>query len=79
MTSGKPFSPREIAYIESHTHEYPSVIARHLGKHFSEDNLGYRSAASVSTYMRKYIEKRLFQESITVAPDPKTKTDIVSQ
>lgn len=57
MTSGKPFSPREIAFVKTHLHEkYPSVIARALGQYFPEDNGGSRGTKSVSKLMQKLRE-----------------------
>lgn len=54
MTSGKPFSKRELAFIRQHMNEkYPSVIARHLGQHYSEDNGGSRSTKAVASVMLK--------------------------
>jgi len=57
MTSGKPFSPNEIAFVRSHLHEkYPSVIARALGQYYPEDNGGSRSTKSVAILMQKLRE-----------------------
>ena len=57
MTSGKPFSPNEIAFVRAHLHEkYPSVIARALGQYYPEDNGGSRSTWSVRELMKKLQE-----------------------
>lgn len=57
MTSGKPFSPNEIAFVRAHLHEkYPSVIARALGQYYPEDNGGSRSTKAVSKLMQKLRE-----------------------
>jgi hypothetical protein len=54
MGSGRPFSQRELKFIREHLDEkYPSVIARHLGLHYSEDNGGSRSSKSVAAQMKK--------------------------
>jgi hypothetical protein len=54
MTSGKPFSAREIEFVKQNLHEkYPSIIARHLGLYYPEDNGGYRSKKAVSSLMNR--------------------------
>lgn len=57
MTSGKPFSPNEIAFVRAHLHEkYPSVIARALGQYFPEDNGGTRGTKAVAKLMQRLKE-----------------------
>lgn len=57
MTSGKPFSANEIAFVKAHLHEkYPSVIARALGQYFPDDNGGSRGTKAVSMLMQKLRE-----------------------
>lgn len=54
MTSGKPLSEREKACIEQWAEEkYPSVIARHLGAYYTEDNGGSRSTQTVRNYIQE--------------------------
>ena len=54
MTSGKPLSQREKAFIEQWAEEkYPSVIARHLGAYYAEDNGGSRSTQTVRNYIQE--------------------------
>lgn len=58
MTSGKPFSDREIACVRQMMHEkYPVVIARHLGQHYAEDNGGSRSTWAVGNLMKKLLKQ----------------------
>lgn len=53
MTSGKPLSEREKAFIERWADEkFPTVIARHLGVYYAEDNGGSRSAQAVRNYIQ---------------------------
>lgn len=57
MTSGRPFSDREIEFIKEHMNEkYPSVLARHLGIHYADDNGGFRSKKSVASLIRRLTE-----------------------
>lgn len=52
MTSGKPLSAREKAFIELWADEkFPTVIARHLGAYYAEDNGGSRSTQTVRNYI----------------------------
>jgi len=54
MTSGKPFTAREIEFVRQNLHEkYPSVIARHLGLYYPEDNGGSRNTKAVSNLMNR--------------------------
>jgi hypothetical protein len=54
MSSGKPFTAREIEFVRQNMHEkYPSVIARALGQYYPEDNGGSRSTKSVSILMTR--------------------------
>lgn len=54
MTSGIPFSKKEIDYVKAHSpKEFPSIIARGLAYQFREYNGGYRSKAAVAALMRK--------------------------
>lgn len=65
MTSGKPFSPNEIAFVKTHLHEkYPSVIARALGQYYPEDNGGSRSTWSVRELMKKLQESEKEKTSV---------------
>jgi len=53
VTSGKPLSAREKAFIELWADEkFPTVIARHLGAYYAEDNGGARSTQTVRNYFR---------------------------
>lgn len=54
MTSGKPLSQREKAFIEQWADEkFPAVIARHLGVYYTEDNGGSRSTQTVRNYIQE--------------------------
>ena len=54
MTSGKPLSQREKAFIEQWADEkFPAVIARHLAIHYSDDNGGSRNTQTVRNYIQE--------------------------
>lgn len=53
MASGKPLSDREKAFIAANrTEKFPSVLARHLGLHYSADNGGSRCTETVKIYLK---------------------------
>ena len=53
MVSGKPLSGREKAFISLWADEaFPTVIARHLAIHYSDDNGGSRSTQTVRNYIQ---------------------------
>jgi len=53
MTSGKPLSAREKAFIARWADEiFPTVIARHLAIYYSDDNGGSRSTQTVRNYIQ---------------------------
>ena len=58
MTSGKPFTAREDDFIKQNCNEqYPSLIARALAVHYSEDNGGSRSTKSVALRMAYWLNQ----------------------
>jgi len=53
MASGKPLSDKEKAFIAANrTEKFPSVLARHLGLHYSADNGGSRCTETVKIYLK---------------------------
>lgn len=53
MASGKPLTDREKAFIAANrTEKFPSVLARHLGLHYSADNGGSRCTETVKIYLK---------------------------
>ena len=53
MASGKPLSDKEKAFIRANrTEKFPSVLARHLGLHYSADNGGSRCTETVKIYLK---------------------------
>ena len=53
MASGKPLTDREKAFIRANrTEKFPSVLARHLGLHYSADNGGSRCTETVKIYLK---------------------------
>lgn len=73
MTSGKPLSAREKAFIELWADEkFPTVIARHLGAYYAEDNGGSRSTQTVRNYIRdlKAREQKKQKPNRTQKPAP---------
>jgi len=71
VTSGKPLSQREKAFIEQWADEkFPAVIARHLAIHYSDDNGGSRSTQTVRNYIQEM--KAREQKKQRQARKPKT-------
>jgi hypothetical protein len=59
MTSGKPLSEREKAFIAQWADEqFPTVIARHLAIHYSDDNGGSRSTQTVRNYIQELKDQK---------------------
>ena len=53
MVSGKPLTDRERRFIEENRNEkFPSILARHLGLYYSEDNGGSRCTETVKIYLK---------------------------
>lgn len=68
MASGKPLTDREKAFIRANrTEKFPSILARHLGLHYSEDNGGSRSTRTVQEYIRK-LEREAEKKAKAAAP-----------
>lgn len=73
MTSGKPLSAREKAFIELWADEkFPTAIARHLGAYYAEDNGGSRSTQTVRNYILevKARERKMEKQGRKQKPAP---------
>lgn len=71
MTSGKPLSQREKAFIEQWADErFPAVIARHLGAYYAEDNGGSRSTQTIRNYIREVKAREQKRQKPARTPKP---------